>query len=383
MKAIKVHGTKKKIRKLVELSKQAMREGAYRVANRLRAVAFNMEGKSAPVIAEILNVHRSKVSIWLQNWQKEGKDGILEGHRSGRPSCISQSQKRKLSEILDSGPVAYGFSSGVWTSPMVARVIEEEFSIAYHPPMCRGFFMILDFPCNGQRKFLRRQIRQRNRVGSAINTRILKKSPFRRSSDPLRGRSKFPARPHALQNMVTSRLPTGNTVNRATQYAQDLRNNRALLCSISLSISDGLQCSYISDISRTYYKGLLPKKNLFDSRQCSIPQRSGSMELVLRTPGVYRSVQSSSVFSGVQCNRESLASYTTTRHTQSILLNPKRALFNFNFDLPKYPNESIANSGLFNSISIIDYVALFIQWYIKGRFACKTNYKECYCFCYT
>ena len=88
------------------------------------------------------------------------------------------------------------------------------------------------------------------------------------------------------------------------------------------------------------------------------------MELVLRTPGVYRSVQSSSVFSGVQCNRESLASYTTTRHTQSILLNPKRALFNFNFDLPKYPNESIANSGLFNSISIIDYVALFIQWYI-------------------
>ena len=164
--------------------------------------------------------------------------------------------------------------------------------------------------------------------------------------------------------MVTSRLPTGNTVNRATQYAQDLRNNRALLCSISLSISDGLQCSYISDISRTYYKGLLPKKNLFDSRQCSIPQRSGSMELVLRTPGVYRSVQSSSVFSGVQCNRESLASYTTTRHTQSILLNPKRALFNFNFDLPKYPNESIANSGLFNSISIIDYVALFIQWYI-------------------
>ena len=113
MKAIKIHGTKKKIQKLVELSKQAMREGAYRVANRLRAVALNMEGKSAPEIAEILNVHRSKVSIWLQNWQQEGKDGILEGHRSGRPSCISKSQKRKLSEILDSGPVAYGFSSGV------------------------------------------------------------------------------------------------------------------------------------------------------------------------------------------------------------------------------------------------------------------------------
>ncbi|MFZ1977347.1 MAG: winged helix-turn-helix domain-containing protein [Bacteroidota bacterium] len=154
MKAIKVHGTKKKIRKLVELSKQAMREGAYRVANRLRAVAFNMEGKSAPVIAEILNVHRSKVSIWLQNWQKEGKDGILEGHRSGRPSCISQSQKRKLSEILDSGPVAYGFSSGVWTSPMVARVIEEEFSIAYHPAHVSRLLHGLGFSVQRPKKIL-------------------------------------------------------------------------------------------------------------------------------------------------------------------------------------------------------------------------------------
>jgi transposase len=154
MKAIKIHGTKKKIQKLVGLSKQAMREGAYRVANRLRAVAFNMEGKSAPEIAEILNVHRSKVSIWLQNWQQEGKDGILEGHRSGRPSCISQSQKRKLSEILDSGPVAYGFSSGVWTSPMVARVIEEEFSIAYHPAHVSRLLHGLGFSVQRPKKIL-------------------------------------------------------------------------------------------------------------------------------------------------------------------------------------------------------------------------------------
>ncbi len=232
------------------------------------------------------------------------------------------------------------------------------------PPMFRGFFMGLGFPYNAQRKFLRRQIRQRNRVGFAINTRILKKSPVRRSSDPLRGRSKFPARPHALQNMVTSRFPTGNTVNWATQYAQDLRNDRTLLRSVSLSISNSLQCSYISDISRTHCKGLLPKKNLSDSRQCIVPQRSGSMELVLRTPGVYRSVQSSSVFSGVQCNRKSLASYTITWYAQSIFLNTKRALFNFNFDFPKHSNESVSDSGLFVSLSIIYHVALFIQWYI-------------------
>lgn len=133
MKAVKIHGTANKIRQLVKLSKQALRDGAYRVATRLHAVVLNMEGKTAPQIATILKVHRSKVSIWLQNWQQDGMEGVLEGHRTGRPPALSDHQRQKLADILDSGPVAYGFTTGVWTSPMVRRVIEEEFSVAYHP----------------------------------------------------------------------------------------------------------------------------------------------------------------------------------------------------------------------------------------------------------
>jgi len=133
MRAIKIHGTSKKIQQLINLSKQALRDGAYRVATRLHAVVLNMEGKTAPQVATILKVHRSKVSIWLHNWRKNGMDGVLEGHRPGRPPTLSHQQKQKLADILDSGTVAYGFTTGVWTSPMVKRVIEEEFSIAYHP----------------------------------------------------------------------------------------------------------------------------------------------------------------------------------------------------------------------------------------------------------
>lgn len=133
MKAVKIHGTAKKIQRLINISKQALRDGAYRVAARLHAVVLNMEGKTAPHIATILKVHRSKVSIWLQNWQEHGMDGMLEGHRPGRPPTLSNHQKQKLADILDSGAVAYGFATGVWTSPMVARVIEEEFSVIYHP----------------------------------------------------------------------------------------------------------------------------------------------------------------------------------------------------------------------------------------------------------
>jgi transposase len=133
MQAIKIHGTIKQIKQLVQHSKQAFRDGFYRVGIRFNAIALNMEGKPAPEIASALKVHRSKVSIWLQNYQQEGIDGLLEGYRPGRPQELSEKQYQVLSDILDSGPIAYGFNSGVWTCPMVARVIEEEFSVSYHP----------------------------------------------------------------------------------------------------------------------------------------------------------------------------------------------------------------------------------------------------------
>ena len=130
MRAIKIHGTTKKIQQRVNLSKQALREGAYRIASRLHAVVLNMEGKTAPQISNILKVHRSKVSIRLRNWQ-QGMDGMLEGHRPGHPpSLCPMTSNKKLTDILDSGPVAYGFTSGIWTCPMVARAIEEEFSVS-------------------------------------------------------------------------------------------------------------------------------------------------------------------------------------------------------------------------------------------------------------
>lgn len=154
MRAIKINGTRKKIQQLVKLSKQALRDGAYRVASRLHAVALNMEGKTAPQIADLLKVHRSKVSIWLRNWYEQGMEGLLEGHRPGRPSSFSDIQRQKLSDILDSGPVAYGFTSGVWTSPMVTRVIEEEFSLIYHPAHVSRMLHKLGFSVQRPKKTL-------------------------------------------------------------------------------------------------------------------------------------------------------------------------------------------------------------------------------------
>ena len=135
--------------RLTRLSKEADRDGAYRVAKRLRAVVMNSDGHTSGELAEILQAPRSKVSEWLQRYQTDGIDGLLEGVRSGRPSELTEKQQQQLGDILDSGPVAYGLDSGIWTSPMIAWVIEEEFGVRIIRGMCASCFTAGDFRCSG------------------------------------------------------------------------------------------------------------------------------------------------------------------------------------------------------------------------------------------
>ena len=142
--------------RLVRLSKEAEREGAYRVTKRLQAVILNSEGRTSGELAGILKAPRSKVSEWLSRYQAYGVEGLLEGYRSGRPPHLSEPQRKQLGDILDSGPVAYGLDSGVWTSPMIAWVVEEEFGVHYHPGHVRKLLHGLGFSVQRPRRLLAR-----------------------------------------------------------------------------------------------------------------------------------------------------------------------------------------------------------------------------------
>ena len=195
MNARRIHGAKRTIQKLIRLCKRAAQEGAYRVARRLHAVVLNMEGRTAPEIASLLKVHRSKVSIWLHHWQQWGLEGILEGHRPGRPKELTQPQLQALADILDSGPVAYGFHSGVWTCPMVSRVIEEEFSVPYHPAHVSRILHQLGFSVQRPRKVLARADKQlqsrwvRYRYPDIKKKPEAKEPPSSSRTKPLSGRT--------------------------------------------------------------------------------------------------------------------------------------------------------------------------------------------------
>src|SRR5882672_3023237 len=109
MRARYLRLSSKKAQALSALKKEAERDGAFRVAKRIHAVLLNHQRHSSGEIARILEAPRSKVSLWLGQYEEHGWEALLEGHRSGRPSLLDAQQRQGLCDILDSGPVAYGF----------------------------------------------------------------------------------------------------------------------------------------------------------------------------------------------------------------------------------------------------------------------------------
>jgi transposase len=60
-------------------------------------------------------------------------------------SFLTQRIDSIYSDILDSGPVAHGLNTGVWTSPLIAQIIHEEFGVSYHPGHVRHLLKGLNF----------------------------------------------------------------------------------------------------------------------------------------------------------------------------------------------------------------------------------------------
>jgi transposase len=145
MQPIFAQGNLRTLRRLKTLRQEAQTDKAPRVALRLEAVMLSVQGQTTGQISQGLQVDRTRVHAWIGAWNEYGNEGLLEGHRSGRPAELNATQRDHLADILDSGPVAQGLNTGVWTSPLIAQIIEEEFDVSYHPGHVRRLLKRLNF----------------------------------------------------------------------------------------------------------------------------------------------------------------------------------------------------------------------------------------------
>jgi transposase len=198
--------------KLIRLKGEAERAGEYRVARRLHAVILNSEQRTAGDVAVILGAPRTRVSEWIANYETFGVEGLLEGFRPGRPPLLFPEDLTALHDIVESGPAAYGLDSGVWTSPMLARVIEEEYGVTYHPGHVRKLLHKISLSVQRPRRVLARADPEAQERWVRKTFPNLKKKPAAKIS-----RSSSPTKPVSGRTLPSTRPGAPSVIRRKSQ----------------------------------------------------------------------------------------------------------------------------------------------------------------------
>jgi len=97
-------------------------------------------GHTFPAIADGLHISLRTVYNWLSLFIRR-RFAWLCGHHfagRGRKAKLNAEQRQRVYALIEKGPLASGFTCGVWTSSMIAVLIERECGVTYQPrSVCR------------------------------------------------------------------------------------------------------------------------------------------------------------------------------------------------------------------------------------------------------
>lgn len=112
--------------------KRAYDRGDLRLVRRTSALLALGQGQDMASVAADLSGSPKTVYAWLRAFWVEGFPSLGYRTSPGRPPKLTQTQKRHLRQILDAGPLAYGLTSGCWSSLLIQQVILQEFGVLYN-----------------------------------------------------------------------------------------------------------------------------------------------------------------------------------------------------------------------------------------------------------
>jgi transposase len=123
---------------------------------RAKAVLAYIQGKKVKVLSLELDVTRGSINRWLQWYDVSGVDGLRTRSAPGAAPRLNDAQKVELCAVIEAGSQAAGFTSGMWTGPMIGDWIREHFGVSYHSNHVPRLLHQLGFSVQRPRKRLAR-----------------------------------------------------------------------------------------------------------------------------------------------------------------------------------------------------------------------------------
>ena len=163
--------------KLVVLQRDAKAEGDLPTWRRATAVLGYIQGKKVIALSQHLNVTRGSINHWLGWFNAAGAEGLRPRPRPGAPPRMSEEQHAELVTIIEAGPQAAGFFTGIWTGPMIGDLIRRRFGVSYHNHYVPHLLHKLGFSVQRPRKRLARADLARQEVWLRETFPSIKKKP--------------------------------------------------------------------------------------------------------------------------------------------------------------------------------------------------------------
>jgi transposase len=91
------------------------------------------EGYSIEEVADFLDVAPSSVRRWVATFRRQGADGLSARPVPGRPPKLTSTQEKIVCRWLADNPTEHGCATELWTAPDLARLIEQEWGVHFHP----------------------------------------------------------------------------------------------------------------------------------------------------------------------------------------------------------------------------------------------------------
>lgn len=183
-----VRAERRRLQRLLEEAERGKDLGTWR---RAKAVLDYIAGKSVIALSRELRVTRSSINRWLIWFQARGTDGLRSRTPTGAPPRLTNEQYEQLISLIEGGPVAAGFSTGIWTGPMIAELIRLRFGVSYHNHHIPRLLHKLGFSVQRPRRRLARADQQRQAVWLKKTFPAIKKSGSLSRGGPLRRRSEL------------------------------------------------------------------------------------------------------------------------------------------------------------------------------------------------
>ena len=129
---MRIQWTKLAVKALHKRLQQAYTAGDKRLVRRLSVLlAVGQHKAKVTEVAQQWQLSTAIVYQWLQDFLVERLASLPYRRSRGRKSKLTTSQRRRLCQWLDKGPLACGFSCGCWSSVLIAELIEQEFGVTY------------------------------------------------------------------------------------------------------------------------------------------------------------------------------------------------------------------------------------------------------------